>query len=156
MYWPKFSKEALQRKIQKNKTPSGVSCTFIPWTKYTGLKMFSSKRQRDHSYKGQSAAASYKLAPKVGDKVSVTLLTACGYGAPNPEFQEFYGFFTETAKVAPRGASRHESRLVADLSEIGIEHHDLHVDNIGKIGKRFVAIDFDSCSCLFTRKLKKK
>lgn len=150
MYWPKFSLAALTRKIC-GETPQGVSCSYVQWTKNVGLKLFTCKYTRDHSYKGQKRAAEHKLAPKVGKKLQFKALSFGGddYNAPNPTPITIYGFFTETARIGGRRppSDRAVMRLSEKLDDIGINHFDLHECNVGKIGNRVVCIDFDTASC---------
>lgn len=158
MYWPKFSKKAFFRKLYKSRrTPSGVSCAYVQWTKYVGLKMFTSKRSMSQSYKGQKRAAKHKLAPRVGERLTVDVirfsevsnsLGFCDSEAPIPSKLKIHCFFTETATGIGRRVSRARERdLKKRLEEIGICHGDLHQWNIGRIGKRLVYIDFDDASC---------
>jgi len=147
--WPKFSQGRFVEKLRGASTPHGVSCSYLQWTDTVGLKMFSDKHQRDHSHKGQGRAAKIKLAPQVGEMFDIELVACSGHGAPGPRLQTVYCFYTETAKLDQPGCSgtRIEARLKRRLKEIGINHHDTHAGNVGKIGKRTVVIDFDSCSC---------
>lgn len=147
--WPTYSQAHLVEKLRGAKSPHGVSCSYLQWTDTVGLKMFSQKVQRNHSHKGQKRAAKVKLAPQVGEMFDIELVTCSGFGAPGPCLQEVYCFFTETAKLGQPGCTgaRVEARLKRGLKEIGINHHDTHEGNVGKIGKKTVVIDFDSCSC---------
>jgi len=148
MFNPTFSLERFSKKLRKRKTPHGVSCSYLQWSPKCGLKMFSEKYQRNHSHRGQERASKAKLAPRVGKKFEFEVLSCDDVDAPNPRFVKVYCFFTEAAKVTARGTSyRTELKLMAALEGIGIDHYDLHQGNVGRIGKRWVVIDFDGASC---------
>ena len=157
MFNPTFSMTRFSKKLRKRKTPCGVSCSYLQWSPKFGLKMFSDKYQRNHSHRGQSRAAKAKLAPKVGKKFEFELIVCDEYDAPDPRFVKVYCFFTETAKSIGRGAPwKVEQRLEEGLEKIGIDHHDLHENNVGKVGKRWVVIDFDGASCDISKKRRKR
>ena len=155
MYWPKFSEARFIKKLKTQETPSGVSCSYLQWTQKVGLKLFTSKRERDHSLRGQKLAAKHDLAPLTGEKVDLEILSCEPDGAPHPHMRKLYGFFTQTAKIGAISWGE-EEMLSEALSDIGVMHHDLHLNNTGKLGKRIVAIDFDTCSCWIKKKKKKK
>ena len=157
MFNPTFSMKRFAQKVRKQKTPYGVSCSYLQWSPKFGLKMFSEKAQRNHSHKGQKRAAQVGLAPQVGEKFEFELLSCDDYDAPNPRFTKVYCFFTETAKCIGRGVNwTNEKRLEEGLSKIGISHYDLHENNVGRVGKRWVVIDFDKASCHIKKRRGKK
>lgn len=162
MYWPKFSKQSFWRKIKATKkTPSGVSCAYLQWTKYAGLKMFSDKKSMNQSFRGQKRAAKHSLAPKVGEKIVIDVITfsqdpeAASWDivdAPIPRKIKLYCFFTESAqKIGRRVPFSKKSVLDKTLQKIGIYHDDLHRWNMGYVGKKLVCIDFDDASCSLGR-----
>lgn len=148
MFTPTFSLRRFAKKLRKRKTPHGVSCSYLQWSTKFGLKMFTDKSERNHSHRGQKRAAEVKLAPKVGKKFEFELISCDKFDAPEPRFIKVYCFFTETASRIGRKVSRRtEEMLDEGLEKIGIGHNDLHDYNVGRLGKRWVVIDFDGESC---------
>ena len=156
MYWPKFSKPALFRKVQKaSKPPSGVSCAYLQWTKKVGLKMYTTKTSMKQSWRGQTRAAKHGLAPRAGEPFTFEVIsferkmTKWGQtDAPVPRQIKLYCFFTETAHRIGRAVKQSkEEALEEALEAIGISHDDLHFHNMGYVKDKLVCIDFDDASC---------
>jgi len=136
-------KKTVGELIQKNydKKQEGCVCTFVPLSNKVGVKLYRYKQSRDLAVKMQKKAAKHKLAPKVGR----TLQLSDKY-----KYKKF-GYLTEIVKVKHNLIGVHWDKIeVLDdaLQEIGINHGDLCGSNVGFIGNRMVAIDFDKNSLL--------
>jgi len=162
MYWPKFSMRKFAKKLKSTKKRSGVSCTYLRWSKQTGLKLYMTKQERDRCAKAQAFAEGYKLAPKAGPSVEIELIQCLvrdDLWDKSPEFstRKIYGYFTQHAPgVTGRTPWRRIELLEEQLSRIGIDNHDLCPNNVGLVGKRLVCIDFDSASCSIRRMRRKQ
>jgi len=156
MYWPKFSEAGLIKKIRKGRSRNGVTCTYIKWTKHVGLKVFTSKWARDQCAKLQGIAAENKLGPKVGEKAQFEVLWGetddwdSFENAPQMRMKKLYCYFTEHAdrprKYQRTGKKRRD--LECKLHRVGIDHNDLHTENVGLVNGKLVCIDFDYVSCI--------
>ena len=157
MYWPNFSEKTFYKKISKaRKVPSGVSCSYLQWTKHVGFKMFFDAQMMKAARRRQKKAAKHGLAPKVGDMVTIKVFSfesrsgTWGYecNAPLPMKKKIYCYFTQTAtkigKVVPH---KKIMKLEYALFDINIVQSDLHFHNMGYLGKKLVCIDFDDISC---------
>lgn len=156
-YWPKFSFKKLVRLIRSDRRrikSSGVSCHYVKWTKYVGLKLYTEKSQRDRCAKLQRRVAKAGLAPEVGGTLEFEMLTCTGvddYGedtSPDLEWATIYGYWTEHVRIPSRIPSyKRVHALWKGLRELGLLHDDLHKFNMGVIDGRLVCIDFDTASC---------
>lgn len=151
MYWPKFSLDKLTRLSKTKRTKSGASCAYVQWTKYVGLKMYSTKHERDTCYRLQRRAENADLGPRTGKKFEFEVFECVSddswSSAPVPRFVKVYCYWTEHLNQ-PRGVSyKREQELEDALLKIGIDHHDMARRNLGLRGKKLVCIDFDTCSC---------
>lgn len=167
MYWPKFSERKLFTLLSARPAEAGCSANYIRWTKYVGLKLFLSKRDRDRAYAVQGLAASHGLGPKVGPKlVDVELIFS---DMTDPDMvpilrtRKWYGYFTEHLppitrvwRLGPK-RTRQEAEIIAALQAIGIYYEDLHKGNVsfarGKDNP--IVIDFGPESCYRARPRKR-
>lgn len=157
MYWPKFSEKTFYRKIDKaRKLPCGVTTSYLQWTKYVGLKLFFDRSSMEAARRRQKKAADYGLAPRVGGVVKIQVYSwerddqSCwsDSDAPIPRKRTLYCYFTETAtKIGRQVSMKKLLKLEDDLFDIRIFHADLHLHNVGYVGKKLVCIDFDDISC---------
>jgi len=95
----------------------------------------------------QRKAAKHDLAPKVGQKFSFTWRNFAWdrfvLYESKFEFTKIYGYLTQIAKTPIYISEKRRDKLEKELEDIGIDAFDLHEDNLGKIGKTIVCIDFD-------------
>jgi hypothetical protein len=118
--------------------------------------MFFDRNSMNQSYRGQKLAAKHGLAPKVGEKFVLDVISferrqdtwGQETDAPIPFRRKIYCFFTQTAtKIGKRVGVYKVADLEEAMVDIGIYHDDLHQWNMGYVGKRLVCIDFDDASC---------
>jgi hypothetical protein len=154
MYWPVFNMRKLERKMKNTRLRSGVSCTYVRWTKHVGLKVYGSAKQRNRCVKYQTRAAKADLGPKVGESFDIEVFCYTRYNddddwAPTLRMKKLYCYFTEHVERPTRRQRRFQKIKALDLGlcKIGINHTDLHADNIGMVRKKLVCLDFDSASC---------
>lgn len=124
--------------LGEDKVKSGSVCLFIPLDKSTGIKLYSDKSDRAYSYNRQKKAAEIKIGPEVGDKFELTVPCMATYSLNNTK--KFYGFFTQRAQDV--GRLNPTEKLEKGMTLLGFRTYDLHRQNIGRIGKRVVCIDF--------------
>jgi len=150
MYWPKFSIKKLGRCLSRRRSLSGASCSYVRWTKYVGLKMYSERGERTTCWRRQKKAAARGLGPKVGECFEFRTLRIVwgGYRAPDLRWTTIYCYWTEHVQVNTRLSNRNYYKLQSGLEAAGIVHEDLVPHNTGTTRQgNVVCIDFDTCSC---------
>lgn len=152
LQWSDLKKKFLMKMTkQKRMTPkTGVSCVYFPLSKSEGVKFYRTKKTRDRTYLLQQRAAKFGLAPKVGQRFYIDCFSIEPGSFGGVDSRRVYGFLTERAQV--RRGYFNEYHLEEQLKNIGIIHHDLHYENVGRLNGRLVCIDFDSCSCKTRKK----
>jgi len=158
MYWPKFSEEKFYEKLRRAKKRSGVSCTYIRWSKQAGLKLYRSKRERDEVVKRQRIAAEHRLGPRVGEKIEIDVVDiGNSWNCEEVSHRVLYCYFTEHVKIVgdSRWSDRAEDNLRDKLAKIGLYCEDLHGDNVGRRGKSIVCLDFGSEGCYLKKRRRK-
>ena len=142
------SKGTIQRKIF-NRPKFGIECMYIQLSNRKGIKVYGTLREARFAHRNQSLASLYQLAPKVYTKIQ-----KCNFnfhkhdyeGAFNHD-QKFGYFYITQVAITPSGARRKEiDDLENNLAGLNIITSDLHFKNLGRIGKKLVAIDFGSAS----------
>lgn len=136
----------------------GSECVYIPITSQVAVKLFETKKERDHAFLAQRYFNKQKVAPKVGkcfllDFIQHQTVTTRPYGDDITCYS--YGYTTQIAKPYPFPKNARKMYFTEYLSnkdrkrlkDAGIPMDDLHGDNIGKIGNRAVALDFGPISC---------
>ena len=115
----------------------GAECNFfIVGNK--GLKVYYDKSSAKHSFEAQKKLNKVGLAPKV---LSRKLLKVRKWkGRVNRANGIGYGFFTEVAKIPRRIPDYAFNKLGEKLKPYGMDY-DLHEENVGKLGKKWVLID---------------
>lgn len=130
---------------------NGISCLYIPVSKFVGVKIFPLKTERDFSVRKQRLLFSKGLTPAVGKSFTFQL----NWPSKNEEeeYPEFfchplklYGFFTQAAKTNFSGIKEALVKLKEIARKKGIIWEDDHKYNIGKIGRKLVIIDTDPVS----------
>jgi hypothetical protein len=129
----------------------GSECAFIPISDTTAIKLFYTRKERNHAFAAQTHFYKKKVAPKTGQcydfKISKNI--DCKIDGLN------YGYTTEIASPYPfpaRGRKMYFIEYLKDyeretLINAGLPVEDLHGDNIGIIDDRVVAVDFGPISC---------
>jgi len=130
-------------------------------TTTTGVKIFYSRKNRDHSHFGQKLAAKKRLAPPAGQRFRI-----CNLEIPSEVEQYwldsswskelrydsdstvFYGYVTGVANEVCETEWEEEEKLEDELLAIGLSAEDLGSANMGRYGKddRLVCIDFGRIS----------
>jgi len=138
------SKGTIQRKIF-NRPKFGVECMYIQLTNTKGIKVYGTLRDARYAHKNQSLASIYQLAPKVYSRVqkcNFNFHKVDNYGAFRHN-QKFAYFYITKVAITPSGpTSKEREDLIDNLAGLNIMASDLHCGNLGRIGKKLVAIDF--------------
>ena len=136
----------IKRRLEKRKDLNlkGGFCVFIKLNDRWGVKLYNTKEKRDECFVLQLRASRKKVAPKVGFKVRESFI----FSRYNRE-SEYWGFLTEVADLPfntlyNKKAQKVSRILQSRMFKRGFDTDDLHAYNIGKIGERYVCIDFDN------------
>lgn len=147
----------------KRQAAKGVSCLFVRIDRRTGIKLYSSKVDRDTTYLRQKHAHEHGIAPALGDKFRITkkehpklyaavekyLKRKCpGDWYYRKHRMACYGYVTQAASMPRKGLSDDQYYDLCDtMGAIGYTTGDLgRYRNVGLIGKKPVCIDFDPVS----------
>jgi len=143
--WTKSKERILLSKLlTSQKFNHGVTCFFVPLTKVIGAKLFEHSKERNQALTLQKKAAKHGLAPKAGEKFSFSWrVFPWDLFEDEPQVIKIYGYLTQIAETPITLSPKEEEELEKRLRDIGISAFDLHEDNIGKIGKNILCIDFD-------------
>lgn len=116
---------------------SGAECVFVRLSDKLGLKLYSTRRQRDYAYRTQKLAAKYGIGPDVK-----CLAKSEGLVHPHSGTLCKWGYITELVEI--RQLSYQEfDQLVALMEEIGLSTIDLATcANVGIKNGKPVCIDF--------------
>lgn len=140
----------------------GSSCIFFPLDEKVGVKFYQFKSHRDKSLMRQHKAANFGLAPLCGGSFDFEcfFIQHNQFLTPKSQYSVIYGYMTEIASIPPKSQrsalKKSIFNLECNLENIGIVHHDLHLDNIGVLRNKVVCIDFDVLSCELKRGRTKK
>lgn len=130
--------------LRKNlyKASSGLSCHFIPIDKKMGIKLYSTKEERDFAYKNQKKYYKKGIAPNTFGKINldrrITLFV-----------NKRFGYFTQRATKVERLSLKEFKYLEKKLKKLKLTNFADDIDydhNVGKIGRKTVCIDFDQVS----------
>lgn len=116
----------------------GSSCMFVRLGKTRGVKLYSTRIERDFAYRLQKKAAKLGVGPKVYDIFKLEKAIS------NYEGKFLYGYKTQYAQPLNWN---YEGSMIQEIGKIldanGMDSADLCGMNMGRIGKRYVCIDFD-------------
>jgi hypothetical protein len=140
------------KRISK-KYESGCECIFVKLNKEIGLKLYSSKKERNHAFLLQKKAFQHGLSPPAFERLSIPGFTIIvnnfDYADIIPLTKgKVYGYTTGLAnkpRVGPLLDQRIDT-LGEKLSEAGLYWYDLHDENVGYYKNKLVAIDFGPVS----------
>lgn len=136
------AKKALDFRNSCN-SPSGTECFFVPIDKKWGVKVYSSRGNRDHAYLVQQKLSKHKLAPPVGAKFSLgddkhCYITRIVQVVINDPKIEDWELFDDMQRLHLPGIEYLEEKienLTGNLPD------DLHAGNIGILDGEYVVID---------------
>lgn len=131
-----------------DKPRQGVECMYVQLTKKVGMKIYATKGRAERSRKRQLKA--YAFAPKVLSEVQKCLMGNLlsydkeGIFRNSYDNHSKYGFFflTQVAETHVRHTDKELDQLANNMRRIKLGYEDLHYNNIGRIGKKLVVIDF--------------
>jgi hypothetical protein len=122
---------------------TGVESGFIRISDSTGIKLFPTKQERDHSFYGQYYGHKKKLAPAVGQRFHLFVpYGERGFDGLNRT--KVYGYFTQVAQNVGRRAPT--EAFLDKIREAKLNTWDLHHANLGTINGKMVCIDFGRVS----------
>jgi len=128
-------KTEIKRLNKSYEYASGIEALFFV-VDDIGVKLYDNKKCADFAYTTQRLASEHYLGPRVFSRINVK-----GVG---------FGFLTEVADTSEFYDWDEDSEECDDLRDelykIGIDHGDLHEDNVGTIEGRLVCIDFGPIS----------
>jgi hypothetical protein len=143
-----------QKNVLKN-YKSGCECIFVKLDKKMGLKLYSSKKERNHAYNYQRIAAHHELAPPVYNRLSIpgfsVVINEYDYAEIMPlKTGKIHGYVTALASQPKESDSLYPKmdKLSDKLSMIDIHILDLHDENVGFYNRKLVAIDFGPVSVI--------
>ena len=136
----------------------GNESYFIKIDDIRGIKLFSSEQSAKRSRRRQYRAWKHNIAPK---PLSIVMPFSIGYRSYvtcKTNYRKVYGYLTQNARVKNpyskcsicRDPFTHsaENRLADKLIKLNMGRliGDLHEHNVGKIGNKWVIIDFGDLS----------
>ena len=134
----------IERKIKGKVGQRGCYCSFHKISKRRGVKVFTEKRRRDFCFRFQSLLHEYGLAPKAYKMIDLT--RAWAYTTEIAEIitdtVNSNGFVSVSDSLEYE-YSEHVYQLDEALGTLGISYRDLHVGNVGYLGRAMVLIDCD-------------
>lgn len=139
------------KKITKEYS-SGAECVFIKLNKQIGLKLYSSKFERNYAFRKQKQLIYYELAPPVYSKVCIpgfSIIKKSYSTYLKPSNKKIYGYTTEIVSLANIESERFYSqfkKLSTKLDSIGLDCFDFHEGNVGYYKHKLVFIDFGPLS----------
>lgn len=121
----------------------GCSCLFVPISDTCGVKLYKTKDGRDFAVRMQRKAEKVGVGPKVFKVFNLRYPLKDDILCPRLNTHK-YGYVTQLAKDVhtvdyPRSLSRR-------MRKHGFHVGDLHGGNTGRIGRKWVCIDFDKAS----------
>ena len=151
--WTKARKAELLTVTKRKNIKCGISCVFVKLDEFVGVKIYSTRRERDRSFKAQTIAAKHKIAPLVGDSFELEcyMVRHDGFTA-DVDYRKMYCYLTQVARISRAKPNiRTILALEYELYKVGIIHEDLHKGNVGYVSDKLVCIDFDIVSCQLKR-----
>ncbi|MHC4224771.1 MAG: hypothetical protein ACYSUN_12330 [Planctomycetota bacterium] len=140
---------------------SGAEAVFIPISKKVGLKGFETKSEAERSLERQEQAFAVGVAPKVLSPVLELIMPVgktvlAGHYSKRAmrrtvyqkKHRRVFGYKTQIAtNIGERVFRTPEFRnLQKALRKLGFCSCDLHYQNMGRVGKKLVCIDFGDMS----------
>jgi hypothetical protein len=148
MKWNNKSKklllDSLENKIYKFRI--GSRCIYVPLTEEVCVKLYKVQQQRNRCVEFQKLAAKNSLAPKVGDIFTIKLLFV-DHVCDIIKTYNMYGYLSQRVNLKRALSRRAAKELESKLLDIGINHYDIRLGNVGHLNGNLVCIDFDSNSC---------
>lgn len=139
-----------KKKLEDNECcyDSGIECSY--WViGGIGIKMYNNFYDRNRNYDWQKKAYKYRLAPFCDYKFKITYKLIDTNSCCRDK--TVYCYLTENAKTI-RNKKLKKKIVVSKLNYVfnkfkkkGLDMDDWHEGNIGKIGNRWVGIDFGYC-----------
>ena len=130
---------------------SGVECMFVQLTKNVGIKIYRGRMEAENSSKRQTKAHKIGVAPKVMSRVKRcyvgNLLEWDCDNIFDSDDPYCYCYMTQVAKCPTRYRGEELDQLVRKMGKSKFSTWDLHNGNLGRLGKKLVAIDFGDESC---------
>ena len=133
----------LHGKKENMKTAGGIESLFVRTSKFRGIKIFATSAECKRSMSRQNKAHKHKLAPQVFSVKPEQYAIE-----DNNKLHIGWGYVTEaveTEEIRALGWRKYEDlerKLYRELRKAGIDHGDLHNENVGYKGKKLVCIDF--------------
>lgn len=147
--------------------PAGIACMFVAINDRWGVKLYRDKQYADKTYNMQKKAAEFRLAPNVGERLTINDYDKYGHACT------LHGYLTESivfthaqvhnlssktyydgdnkAKWIEASSNLQCSYEYMDLidgirKKAGIDPCDMHMENVGYLDDgTLVAIDFSEC-----------
>lgn len=148
------------RMLKNGFISKGAEAMFIQTSNDRGLKLYKYEWEAESAHERQTKAHKVKVGPKVLSKVKKYKILA----GVSKRYRDVYGYKTEVASVNKcmdcKGCNhldgykkkckdrpvdltyKQKLSLETKMDKIGLSTWDLHWGNIGKIGNRYVLIDF--------------
>jgi hypothetical protein len=134
----------------------GDECAFLQLTPRVGIKIFPTRFSAHYAMLRQIKAYTKRIAPRVLSDIQICPITSEIFRQDkNLLFQHGtcgYFYRTQVARIRYLAYYKRYVNIVhkmrKSLNELGMYSEDLHEDNIGKIGKRWVIIDFGLLSVI--------
>jgi len=131
----------------------GFECAFLQMTPTVGIKIFPTRFNANYSITRQRQAYEKQIAPKVLSEIQMCFINHEIFKQDtNNLFKRFTtkgtcGYFYKTQVAQTKiefGKEYFDAicNLKNILKRLGMGSKDLHKNNIGRIGKRWVVIDF--------------
>lgn len=112
---------------------SGSVCTFVPFSKNVGAKLYRYSDLRSDALVNQMVAYNHGLAPKCGTPFEIYF-----------NDREWYGYLTDIAEeMTSRDWEDCEHEVASQYAEKGFTFTDWHITNVGTVNGKRVVIDFD-------------
>ncbi len=130
---------------------SGIECMFVQLTKNVGIKIYRGRMEAESSCERQTKAHKIGVAPKVMSRVKKcyvgNLLEWDCDNIFDSDDPYCYCYMTQIAKCPTRYRQEEKVELKKRMEKARLPTWDLHGANLGRIGKKLVAIDFGDESC---------
>lgn len=132
-----------------NSYPQGSECVFVSCGNGWGLKLFSSRYERDFAVEKQTQLHKHNLAPKVGKVFELQIKGKIGRNLYRDPKSYVYGYITQKAKMVEKPGKKDRKNLnslVRKLGYLSSPFMDAGFHNVGYINKKLVVIDCNSLS----------
>lgn len=135
---------------------AGVECVFIKLDRTTGLKIYSSKEERDYAYDLQKKIyEDFDLAPPVYTKFELKHFKSyyndetCSRTLEHEIDSKLFGYVTHVANAPSHYSTRFHGmfdKLIKEADACGIDTSDISEENVGYYKNKLVLIDFGMVS----------